>query len=145
MKKFLFTVAILCLMGISSARVSRPRGIGVILGDRTGLSFKYWNSSKLAADAALSWNDGGLYLHADYLMHFSIASGRAWRLPVYLGLGSSVFLADNSSVGLRIPVGLNYIMTRMPFDFFLEIVPTMGLSDGMGFDTNVFGGLRFFF
>ena len=52
-----------------------PFGLGLVIGDPTGLSMNYRLSSDRSVDAALAWNFGrwsGFEMHADYLL----ATGR---------------------------------------------------------------------
>ena len=47
-------------------------GIGVMLGEPTGISLKIWNNERTAIDAGLAWSFSGrnaVHLHADYLLH----------------------------------------------------------------------------
>ncbi len=47
-------------------------GVGMILGEPTGLSAKMWTGKMTAFDAAAAWSfgdEGALHLHADMLFH----------------------------------------------------------------------------
>lgn len=47
-------------------------GIGLMVGEPTGFSLKYWTSESNALDGGLAWSLGpndGLYVHGDYLWH----------------------------------------------------------------------------
>ena len=47
-------------------------GLGVILGEPTGFTFKTWTSRNTAVDAAAAWSfseNGSFQLHADYLIN----------------------------------------------------------------------------
>ena len=47
-----------------------PFGLGVMIGEPTGISGKYWLSPANAIDFAVAWsfaNDANFHLHTDYL------------------------------------------------------------------------------
>jgi len=48
-------------------------------------------------------------------------------------------------VGVRIPVGINYIFAKAPLDIFLEIVPMLELVPRTEFNLNGGIGIRYFF
>ncbi len=133
-------------------------GLGIILGEPTGLSAKAWTSSDNAFDFAIAWsfhnyhhdndnhNDGDFLLQADYVWHFfnaiSVSSG---KLPIYVGIGGRVVLADNPSFGVRIPVGIDYLFADAPIDIFLELVPIMDLAPETDFGIGGGIGIRYWF
>ena len=132
-------------------------GMGLILGEPTGLSAKAWTSTDNAFDFAVAWslnnyhhdnnhNDGSLLLQADYVWHFfnaiSVSKG---KLPIYVGIGGRVVLADNPSFGIRIPVGIDYLFADAPIDIFLELVPIMDLSPKTDFGIGGGIGIRYWF
>lgn len=120
--------------------------LGVILGEPTGLSLKLWQSNNSAFDAALAWSFSGneaVHLHADYLRHnwLDVESG---SLALYYGIGGRVLLADNSKLGARIPVGLQYILPETRLSLFFEVAPTLNLIPDTDFDVSGGMGIRFF-
>lgn len=124
-------------------------GLGVILGEPTGLSGKYWVSEKSAIDGGVAWSmydEGSLHLHADYLFHaFNLINVSKGQLPLYFGLGARVKLADDVRFGARIPVGLDYLFEDAPLDIFLEIVPILDLVPATAFNMNGAIGIRYWF
>jgi len=47
-------------------------GLGVILGEPTGISWKAWTGSRSAIDGAVAWSfekEAAVHLHADLLWH----------------------------------------------------------------------------
>lgn len=124
-------------------------GLGIIVGEPTGLAGKYYLSESHAIDGAVAWSfkkDAALHIHADYLYHdntfFNVKQG---RLPVYVGIGGRIKLQDKSRIGVRIPVGMAYEFAKAPVDVFVEIVPLLDLVPDTQFDFNGAIGVRYFF
>jgi len=135
-------------------------GLGIILGEPTGLSAKAWTSTDNAFDFAIAWsfnnyhhdnnndynNDGDVLLQADYVWHFfnaiSVSKG---KLPIYVGIGARVVLADDPNFGIRIPVGIDYLFADAPIDVFLELVPILDLSPSSDFGIGGGIGIRYWF
>ena len=149
-KKLIFLVlAAVMLICSSVSAKDRNFGLGIILGQPTGLSAKLWTGKNTAIDAALAWSftgNGALYVHADYLLHnFDLIRVEKGQLPVYFGIGARVMLASNAGVGVRIPIGLNYLFAGAPLDIFLEVVPVLDLVPSTAFTVNGGIGVRYFF
>jgi hypothetical protein len=154
MKKLL-VVTFLCLsIGQLSARTGGPLGLGVILGDPTGISAKLWTGKAIALDGAVGWNlERYLHLHAGMLWHnYGLLRVAQGELPLYLGLGGRLFLhetegqeKDQSHLGIRGVAGLEYLFAHIPLDLFAEIAPVFDLIPGTELGIEGGAGLRFFF
>ncbi len=124
-------------------------GFGIIAGEPTGLCMKAWLGTHSAFDAAVAWSfskEDALHLHGDYILHsFGIFNVEKGRMPLYYGIGGRIKFADKSEVGLRVPVGLDYMITNNPLDIFLEIVPLLDLAPDTEIDLNAAVGVRYFF
>lgn len=137
-------------------------GAGIIIGEPTGISFKYWTGGETAVDLALGWsfsNDDMLHIHADYLFHnFSLIKPDTGRLPLYFGIGGRFKYRDDPDrnhnndndnerkiLSIRIPVGIAYIFEKPVIDIFLEIVPMMDIIPDTDFDISAALGARYFF
>jgi len=122
-------------------------GLGIIIGEPTGLSLKVWNSRISAFDAGIAWSfgkNGNLHLHGDYLLHnFNAFSNR--QLPFYYGAGARVNFGDKARIGIRGVLGINYLFRELPLDAFFEIVPVFDLAPATSFGLNAGIGMRFFF
>lgn len=133
-------------------------GLGIILGEPTGLNFKLWLGGPSAVDLGLAWaffepNTNTLQVYADYLFHFfelfKLPAG-AGRLVLYLGAGGRILVFNTEgnlplSLGIRIPLGLTYFIPNVPMDVFLEIVPIMALLPATTFQASAGLGVRYFF
>ncbi|MDX1700148.1 MAG: hypothetical protein R3250_05985 [Melioribacteraceae bacterium] len=123
-------------------------GIGIIIGEPTGISLKNWTSQNTALDAGVAWafgRKGALHIHADYLIHeFEMIETKHGQLPVYYGIGGRVLLASDFRVGVRGVIGLSYLLEEIPLDVFLEIVPIFDLVPRTDLSFNAGIGLRYF-
>jgi hypothetical protein len=124
-------------------------GLGIILGEPTGISTKLWTTDDQAVDMAIAWsfeNEDAVHLHADLLIHSpNVVRVDMSRLVAYYGIGGRIKFEHKSKVGIRIPLGLNYLPSRTPIDFFLEIVPLLDLAPNTDFSLNAAIGIRYFF
>ena len=171
MKKTLSALLILfcsLLISPSSAHATGggPFGLGVILGEPTGFTGKYWQNNQEAIDFGLTWSFGSYFLvYGDYLWHWKgviNAKGQFFKdLHLYLGAGAVLFVGGDEArrnrrfftddgrsavgIGARIPLGAEWKPGRPPFGVFLELVP------GLGVIPSVYGffqggiGIRYYF
>ncbi len=122
-------------------------GLGVIFSEPpVGLSLKFWPSGGLAFDGAFSWSsDGGhshFRFHGDLLFHMRFRfQPEVGRLTFYYGLGAR-YLEAGEQFGLRAPLGLSYMTRRVPFEVFIEFVPTLDLTPDTEFFAKFGLGLR---
>ena len=147
MKNILLIPAFL-LFSISLFSQDSGFGLGVIVGEPTGLSAKMWTSERTAIDAGLAWSfigAGYLHLHADVLAHSFALDVDRGQLPLYIGLGGKILMANNPEVGVRVPLGIAYLFDAAPLDIFLEIVPVLDLIPATIFNLQGGAGIRFYF
>ncbi len=147
-----FILLILFLLSIISVSLAQEKGfgIGVLFGEPTGVSGKLWLGETNALDMAAAWSfkgDGNLLLQADYVWHsFNLLSVSSGKLPLYFGIGGRIIFAKNDiNLGVRVPVGLDYMFSGAPVDIFLEIVPILDLTPSTDFDIGGGIGVRYWF
>jgi hypothetical protein len=143
-------LALASITNISQAQTnSGDFGLGVILGEPTGISAKYYTGGSNALAFGAAWSFGrnaNMHLHADYLIHrFDLIEVEKGRLPLYYGIGGRVRFADKSTVGIRIPIGLSYYFQNDPLEIFFEVVPILDLTPATNFSGNGGIGLRYYF
>jgi hypothetical protein len=148
MKKICFLI--FALLAANTFAQDGKVGLGIILGEPTGLSAKIWTGKTTAFDAAAAWSfgtdNGSLHLHADFLKHkFGVLDVNKGQLPLYFGLGAKVVLANDPVIGVRVPLGISYIFADGTFDTFLEVVPVLNLIPSTDFDVDAAIGLRYYF
>lgn len=149
-----------------SPETSRPFGMGVVLGEPTGITGKYWVDRRSAIDSTFSYSFNDYFLlYSDYLYHFPGAFGRssefASRLNPYIGVGLELFIqtqdtgrqdrayfrSDQGSTGLgvRIPLGVEWRPGSPPLGVFVELTPGVGVVPAtFGFVQGGIG-IRFYF
>ena len=148
-KKQIITLVIGLMITTGLVAQNSGLGAGIIVGEPTGLCFKYWTGESAAFDGAVAWSFGkedALHLHGDMLFHnpdlIRVSKG---SLLVYYGIGARIKLEEKSKLGVRIPVGIAYQFAKAPFDVFLEIVPLLDLVPATDFGLNVAIGVRYYF
>lgn len=150
MKKgiLLFTLAILLLGGVARSQ-DKGFGLGIILGEPTGISLKKWLDGNSALDSAVAWSlvrPSSFHLHADYLYHkFNIFNVKKGKLPLYFGIGIRIRVGGEDRLGIRVPVGICYIFEQAPLDIFLELGPVLDLAPATKLRVTSSIGIRYFF
>lgn len=138
-------------VGTASAQ-EKNVGLGFIIGEPTGIDVKF-NLTKIhALEFALAWSlsdENDLHVQGDYLWHKYdvIDLNNSDEMPLFFGVGGRIILREDVDdvVGVRFPVGLDYIFANYPFDIFVEIVPILDLAPDTDFDLEGAIGARFWF
>lgn len=142
---------VLCgmLIVFSSFAQDGRHGVGMILGEPTGLSGKLMLSERNAIDAGLAWSfrrDGHIHLHADYLWQFSDVIRSSEQLTLFTGVGGRFAAGKgNGVVGLRLVGGLAWLPTNTPLEIFTEFAPILDVIPATELNANGGVGLRFYF
>jgi hypothetical protein len=132
----------------------RNFGLGLVAGEPSGLSWKYWQGSANAFDGTVAWSffDAGYFrANAGYLWHnYRAIEVEQGRMPLYCGIGATLWgghFRDHhgANIGIRGVVGLEYIFQDAPFDIFLELAPTMDIVPATGLWLQGGLGSRFYF
>jgi len=149
-KKIKYTVILFTILFLSAANAqSKGIGLGLIVGEPTGISFKYWTGSTTAFDAALAWSfsdEGAFHIHGDYIFHnMRLISVPEGMLPFYYGIGVRIKTSNDTKLGVRVPLGLAYLFNSAPIDIFLEVVPILDLTPKTDFAINAALGARYYF
>jgi hypothetical protein len=139
-------------------------GVGIILGEPTGITAKLYLQDDRAVQAAVgsAFIGGGLQLHADYLFHPYILQSRpSFVLPVYVGPGVRLIDytsgrddasgASNSAfaLGARGVAGLLFDFKAVPLDAFVEVAAVLEYEfrtgAGLALRLNAGAGVRYYF
>ncbi len=133
-------------------------GLGIIIGEPTGITAKLYLEDDQAIQAAVggSFIADAWQLNAEYVIHPWILQDRdTFVLPVYVGPGVR-FMRYNEgrdsddahyAVGLRAVIGLLFDFKNVPLDVFVELggVLEYDFSDGAGIGGNIGAGIRYYF
>ncbi len=164
MKYFLIYFAFLSIVLIIAKPIAAQDhgfGMGIILGEPTGLSAKLWTSSNNAFDFGLGVglggdrikyngiydNSGRIHFHMDYLWHSFNAISSSEKFPLYYGIGGRFNTSGGyeDSFGIRGVFGIAWFPRNTPIDVFFELVPVFQVTPltGLGVDAGI--GIRYFF
>jgi hypothetical protein len=152
--KTLTLAMFLCLLACIPARLSaqdRGFGLGLIIGEPTGISMKGWLNHTNAIDGAVAWSfapkETSFHLHADYLWHSYNIFHTSEDIALYYGVGARFKAAHNNDArfGPRITVGLDYLPKSAPIDVFFEFAPIVDFAPSTELEMNAGLGARFFF
>jgi hypothetical protein len=148
MKYRLQILVVFLVISLSVTYAQGNFGLGIILGEPTGVSAKLWTRGNNAFDFAAAWSfkgDGNLLLQADYVWHSFLARSSSGKLALYYGIGGRVIFQNDPRVGARIPVGLDYQFSSAPIDIFVELVPILDFVPSTNFNLGGGIGVRFWF
>jgi hypothetical protein len=136
---------------VLAARATPARadfGLGLFLGDPTGLDVKIGLGSRSALDIVLGFNtyrDGrGNYGHLTYLVTPLIGHGDAVLVPLRFGIGVALYgTSDDLDFAVRAPFEIALRMRHAPLEFYGEIALALTLFDPGedSLQTDVQGGL----
>jgi len=135
-------------------------GFGFILGEPTGLSWKYTLSRTNALDGVIGVSPGNRFrIHVDYLWNafpfhdpgFSLHYG----IGAVVGFGETWFVEHDRKkeywastkelgVGLRVPFGIDYAIPRSPVELFFELAPIFIFAPDIGAGIDIGLGVRFY-
>ncbi len=126
-------------------------GVGIIIGEPTGISLKSWTGSNTAIDGALAYSFADskhFYVHANFLRHNSTHFEKT-QIPWYWGFGANIRYREKAddSVKLagRIPLGINYMFEEFPSEVFLEVSPALDVVPAIDFSFGAAIGFRIYF
>jgi hypothetical protein len=164
MKKYFMSIMVLGFMIILVKPIEAQDhgfGIGIILGEPTGVSAKLWTSKINAFDFGLGVglggdrikykgdynNQGRVHFHMDYLWHSFNAISSTEKFPLYYGFGGRFNTGGGyeGSFGIRGVIGIAWFPRNTPIDVFVELVPVFQVTPltGLGVDAGL--GIRYFF
>lgn len=166
MRQFLLSLTLVVVVGVSpDVAPAQPDGVGVgaTIGvtngasatarNPVGIAGKLWLSNRQAITGVTSFFIGSRSrsywtLQGDYLFHnFNAVSVGEGLMALYVGGGVQyTVLESNPNVwAFRSPTGVTYLLESAPVDIFVEVAPTLQVSDpeSLRFDGAV--GFRYYF
>ena len=156
----IFGVVMVAAMVVAGARPARAEiGIGLFVGQPTGLDLKLDLQRKTALDIVAGWkgfedrnHDG--YAHLTFLVNLGNARGRSIVVPFRLGIGGAVWdrggdFGDDINVAVRAPFEVGIRFRRTPLEIYGEVALVLVLLDENDNEDNVDAdggvGLRVYF
>ncbi len=159
---------ILALVASGTSTFSQDSGfgLGIMLGEPTGISGKAWTGGENAIAFGVAWGGWGrggyFHVHGDYLFHnFNLITVGKGRLPLHFGPGIRMrtwsgdrywangryydSAGGHTRIGVRFPVGLTYMFDGAPLDIFLEAAPALDVVPSTTFDVGGALGARYYF
>ncbi len=163
MKFLIRTLTVLSLF--PTPALANSFGLGIVIGDPTGITAKYIFQKDRAVDGAVSFfGDDELYLHGTYLWLMpKVFDINRYPVSWYYGLGVRVVSHDHghhhhgpfghhhhghhddTHFGARAPIGLRMNFHDPRIEIFGEISMAMNLIPGMDVDLDFGLGARYFF
>ncbi len=138
-------------------------GVGLIVGEPTGVTAKKWLTRSSAIVVSGAYSFGGsdeLRIQADYLVHnykllreLVPRSARS-RFSAYYGIGARMRIDDitegkvfddDVDLGIRFPLGLGYRFREAPLGVFVEFVPVLDVSPDSQWLWRSSFGVRYYF
>jgi hypothetical protein len=145
------SIVVFMFFATSTPAQDKGFGIGVMIGQPTGLTAKNWMSEGNALDFALGFsfakNYNGVNMHSDYLWHsYNIIQSKE-KFVLYYGPGLSLRTGKNGNgqFGIRGEVGLEWMSHSVPIDVFMEIAPVFNFIASTGFNIDADFGARYYF
>jgi hypothetical protein len=138
-------LSIAFLFSLHNESNAQSTELGVIIGEPTGVSAKFWTSGRSAVDLGVAWSLGGsgtihdpsgnMHIHSNYLWHFWTDSGVAF----YAGLGGRLLFDNDTEFAARIPIGMQFNIARR-LGVFFELAPTLPIMPETESDFDINGG-----
>ena len=163
MKTLIFSTLILLFLtfnqnSFAQSPEGKNFGFGIMLGDPTGGTAKFWTSRQNAFVLSLGKSYfGSPRVGVDYLWHFNSFNTNTANL--YVGVGGAIGFGegrgfwykdkyfrtkDEAGVGARGLFGINFIPRDNPLEIFFEIGVLMSLTPDFDTGADAALGIRFY-
>jgi len=137
------------------ASIGVSNGTSIADPNPVGLNVKAWLSDRHALSGMTSFFIAGTttaapsywVLQGDYLFHnFNELDVGEGYLALYVGAGAQVTVLEDTGnqLAFRAPIGVDYMLGSAPIDIFVEVAPTLRVTDpaALRFDGAI--GFRYF-
>jgi hypothetical protein len=143
-------ILVMIIFSTISAAQTKGFGLGILVGEPTAVSAKYWTSGSTAFDFGIGYSfekNSYLNIHADYLFHVKNIFETAENISLYYGPGARLRFVENATtrLGFRFDIGLVWIPRNAPIDVFIEVAPLLDIIPETDFSFNGGVGVRYFF
>ena len=142
---FLAAVLIAAFGSPAGAAAQGGFGLGGVIGEPTGVTARFMKAqNNFQVHAAWSFtNNDAFQISGDYLRSGDIDTEP--MIPFYYGVGAVVKFSDETVLGVRVPLGLNYFLKGEPVEIFGEAVPILRLIPKTDFNFGLAAGVRYYF
>lgn len=152
MRKLAISLVVLFALGAKPAH-AEAIGIGLFLGEPSGLDLKVGLGAKSAIDVvigATTFRDNRTdYFHLTYLLTPFFARGRSVIVPFRIGIGGAALgvVDGNAHFAVRVPLEIGFRFRRTPLEIYGEVAikGTFVEEDFIHFDADGGIGIRFYF
>ena len=117
----------------------------------TEKTLKFFIDENNAIDFGAGWqisDTDNFHIYGDYLYHLNyLLDVSEGTFPLFFGAGVRYVINedDDDELGIRLPVGLEYIVQHVPIRIFIELVPVLDLTPDTEFELDGGVGARYFF
>ena len=135
MRKLLVTIFVFGIVLAARATPARADfGIGLFLGDPSGLDLKIGLTNRTGLDIVLGFDtfrDGRAdYGHLTYLVTPLVAHGDSVLVPIRLGIGAALYGGGGDlDFAVRVPLEIALRLRNAPLEFYGEIAVAFTLFD----------------
>ena len=146
-------LALLLVAAFKSTSRAEAIGIGLFLGEPSGLDLKVGLSAKSSIDIVIgqtSFRENRTdYAHVTWLLTPFVARGRSVLVPFRIGIGAAAIgvVDDNAHAAVRVPLEIGFRFRRTPIEIYGEVA-IKGVfveEDFIRFDVDGGIGIRFYF
>jgi hypothetical protein len=150
MRSALVLTTVLAVAAAAPGAARADVGLGLFLGEPTGLDLKIDLQRRSALDLVLglsTFRDGRAdYGHLTYLVTPVIGRGRSVSVPLRLGIGVAIFddgvrFGDNIDVAVRAPLEVGLMFHSAPIELYGEIALVVPFVRHV--DADLDGGIGF--
>jgi hypothetical protein len=127
-------IALLLIVAANSALSAAEKnevGLGIVLGEPTGINAQFFWNKNSAVDFTAAWSLGDWLTVAGDFQTYSYLwdAPREWRW--YYGLGSYLTFPEDEdlTLGVRIPLGIKYHFPYSNIDAWAEVAPGLELIE----------------
>lgn len=147
-------LTLLCLLAAAPVTMAQAHkgdfGAGIFIGEPSLVTGKIWTDSHNAIDMGLGWSfghDSQLIMQGDYLhnLYGLVKNINRGQLLFYYGVGGRIILGNNDRLGVRVPLGADYLVQNQPIEVFFEVAPVLDLAPKTEPDFNAGIGVRYYF
>ena len=146
----ILTILSLTVTFAEDLRKDKVFGLGIMLGEPSGISGKYYLNSTNAIDFGIGYSiatEGKFNLHVDYLHHREGVFNTNHKLILHYGFGAKIktYSSKDDAFGVRGVLGVTWTQEDVPFDAFIEVAPVFRLLPSTELEIDASIGARYYF